>query len=109
MTGSTRWILAAFLIALTGFAPGTAAAQGKPAGKSSAKKAEIGAGTTDATTTGTSHQQAGGGKPKAPVAPGNDLCMSYQGKVHEECLTTVTRRSGGEAGPNRAAPNGSSQ
>ncbi len=54
------------------------------------QKVDVGAGTRDSTTTGSSGSKASHGTGKPPQ-PGPTLCKSYQGTVQQDCLATVLR------------------
>ncbi len=64
-----------------------------------AQKAQVGAGTTNATTTGTSHPMKIGSDSSSgqPSPPQPSLCKDYKGKVHKQCLETVLRGNGNDA------------
>ena len=57
-----------------------------------AQIAQVGAGTTDGTTTGVSGPTGGGGPAGMPPPPRASLCDSYSGDVQKACLDVVLRQ-----------------
>jgi hypothetical protein len=59
--------------------------------------AQVGAGTTNGTTTGFSGPKKGGGS-KKPAKPDASLCEDYQGEVRQSCLSVAVGMANGAAG-----------
>lgn len=66
----------------TGAKPPQAGANADPP---KAQTAQVGAGTTDGATTGSSGPEKKGGG-SGPTQPSNDLCADYKGDVQAACL-----------------------
>ena len=72
-------------------------------GVSKPKKAQVGAGTTAGTTTGSSQAMANNGQEGEPPPPQPKLCDSYEGGVRAQCLDTVLRGSRQRSAEGRSA------
>ncbi|HET7411211.1 MAG TPA: hypothetical protein VFJ18_01005 [Pararhizobium sp.] len=59
--------------------------------KATQQQAEVGAGTFDGTTTGSSGPKTGG--PKGPQKPDASMCKKVKGDAHDDCLATVLNRA----------------
>src|SRR4051794_10717934 len=75
---------------------GGASGQPESTPDSHALTAQIGAGTTDGTTTSKSGPQQKGGS--GPTQPDDSLCSDYQGVVRSYCLYTVLKQADHPAG-----------